>query len=74
MASWQIKEMSEKTGISERMLRHFDKLGLVRPSRRASNLYRSYSEQDLAVLQQIVALRYFGFSLKEIKAMLQKDQ
>lgn len=74
MASWRIKEMSEKSGVSERMLRHFDKIDLLKPSRQMSNLYRSYSEQDLVTLQKIIALKTFCFSLKEIKAMLEKNQ
>lgn len=73
MASWQIGELSELTGISVRMLRHFDKIGLLKPSSRSSNLYRSYLAEDLARLEQIIALRTFGFSLKEVKGMLAKE-
>ena len=61
------------TGVSVRMLRHFDKIGLFKPAARLKNEYRSYSEKDLALLEQIIALRTFGFSLKEVKAMLDKE-
>ena len=71
MAQWRIKEISDLTSVSARMLRHYDKIGLLKPSVRASNGYRWYSEQDLATLQQIVALKFFGFSLRQIKTMLQ---
>jgi len=57
---------------SKRMLRHYDKIGLLKPSYRASNGYRWYTEQDLAKLQQIIALKYFGFALSSIKSMLNK--
>jgi DNA-binding transcriptional MerR regulator len=72
MVRWQIKEMSDLTQTSKRMLRHYDKIGLLKPSYRASNGYRWYTEQDLAKLQQIIALKYFGFSLVSIKTMLSK--
>lgn len=72
MAQWRIKEISDLTKISVRMLHHYDKVGLLKPSTRASNGYRWYSERDLAKLQQIIALKFFGFSLEQIKTMLHK--
>lgn len=72
MASWQISKLSKMTGVSVRMLRHFDKIGILKPASRSSNQYRNYSERDLARLEQIIALRTFGFSLKEVKSMLAK--
>lgn len=70
MAQWRIKEISDLAQLSVRMLRHYDKIGLLKPSLRSANNYRWYSEHDLAKLQQIVALKFFGFELKQIKAML----
>ncbi|MFA6527662.1 MAG: MerR family transcriptional regulator [Candidatus Babeliales bacterium] len=72
MAQWRIKEISDLTGVSVRTLHHYDQVGLLRPSVRASNGYRWYSEQDLATLQQIIALKFFGFGLEQIKTMLQQ--
>lgn len=72
MAQWRIKEMSDLTGVSVRMLHHYDKIGLLNPSVRSANGYRWYGEQDLAILQQIVALKFFGFSLEQIKTMVQQ--
>lgn len=74
MTEWRIKEISDLTQTSVRMLRHYDKLGLLKPSYRAANGYRCYTANDLAKLQQIIALKYFGFSLGAIKAILQKHQ
>ncbi len=74
MTEWRIKEISDLTQVSIRMLRHYDKIGLLKPSYRSSNGYRCYTEADLAVLQQIVSLKYFGFSLKTIKEILHKHQ
>lgn len=73
MAQWRIKQISELTNISVRMLHHYDKIALLKPSVRASNGYRWYSEEDLMKLQQIIALRYFGFGLTAIKTMLQNQ-
>lgn len=72
MAQWRIKEMSDLTKVSVRMLRHYDKIGVLKPSMRTSNRYRWYSEADLAKLQQIIALKFFGFDLGTIKTMLQQ--
>jgi len=73
MAQWRIKEISDLTKISVRMLRHYDALGLLKPSMRTSSGYRLYSEADLATLQQINALKFFGFSLSQIKTMLRQQ-
>jgi len=72
MSQWKIKQISELTGVSVRMLHHYDEIGLLKPTVRAENGYRLYSEQNLARLQQIVTLKFFGFSLGQIKAMLQQ--
>lgn len=72
MTKWHIKEFSELTQTSVRMLRYYDKTGLLNPSYREANGYRCYTEPDLAKLQQIIALRYFGFNLSQIKDILQK--
>ena len=60
-------------GVSVRTLHHYDKIGLLKPSVRQDNNYRLYSEDDLAKLQQIVALKFFGFKLNEIQIMLDKN-
>lgn len=73
MAQWRIKEISDLTGVSVRMLRHYDKIGLLKPSLRSENNYRWYAETDLSKLQQIVALKFLGFELKQIKAILQRN-
>ena len=72
MAQWRIKEISNLSGISVRMLHHYDKIGLLKASMRTSSGYRGYSEQAFVTLQQIIALKFFGFSLRQIKTMLQQ--
>lgn len=58
------------TSVSVRTLRFYDQVGLLSPSARTPSGYRLYGEKDLARLQQILALRYLGFSLEEIKVFL----
>jgi DNA-binding transcriptional MerR regulator len=70
---WYVKELSELTKVSVRTLHHYDHIGLLRPSVRLSNGYRLYSESDLLKLQQILALKFFGFDLSNIKSVMQGE-
>lgn len=70
MKQWYAKEFSRLTQVSVRTLHHYDKIGLLKPSLRLSNRYRLYSERDLSKLQQIIALKFFGFELAQIKQLL----
>ncbi|AKV01220.1 Transcriptional regulator, MerR family [Labilithrix luteola] len=64
----QIKEAAERLGISERMLRHYEKAGLL-DARRSENGYRSYSEADLRRARRIRDLIATGFSTREVRNM-----
>ena len=70
MAQWYIKDFSKPTNVSVETLYHYDTLGLLKPSKRHTNGYRIYSEVDLSRLQQIIALKFFGFELAQIKWLL----
>lgn len=72
MNGWQITELSKKAKVSVRTLHYYDAIKLLQPSMRLPNGYRLYSQDDLARLQQIVALKFFNFSLKQIKHLLSK--
>lgn len=73
MTTWYVKDLSKLTGVSVQTLHHYDKIGLLEPSVRFANRYRSYSERDLLKLQQIIALKFFGFELSQIKAILEEE-
>lgn len=73
MSQWYVKQLSQLTKISVQTLHHYDRIGLLKPSVRLSNGYRLYSEKDLSKLQQIIALKFFGFELSQIKLLLNKD-
>ena len=70
---YQASEFAALTGVTVRALHHYDRLGLLRPSGRTAGGYRLYGEQDFARLQQIVTLKFIGFSLKQIKAFLGRE-
>ena len=70
MIKWQISEFSKHTGVSVRTLHHYDSIGLLRASERHANGFRIYNKKDHDVLQQILALKFLGFSLSTIKNLL----
>lgn len=67
MKTWYAKELSKLANVTVRTLHYYDKIDLLKPSIRLENKYRLYSESDLAKLQQIIALKFFGFELNQIK-------
>jgi DNA-binding transcriptional MerR regulator len=73
MAEWYVKDLSKLTHISVQTLHHYDRIDLLKPSVRLANGYRVYSEKDLLKLQQIIALKFFGFELNQIKSLLSND-
>jgi MerR family transcriptional regulator, thiopeptide resistance regulator len=70
---YRIKEFAALTGVSVRALHHYDRLGLLKP-RRATTGYRLYGAEDVAVLEQIVALKFIGISLRDIKRLLRTER
>lgn len=67
---WQIGDLAKQTGVSARALRHYDELGLLKPSDRSEAGYRLYAEADVRRLYRIVALRQLDFPLEEIASLL----
>jgi DNA-binding transcriptional MerR regulator len=67
---FKAREFARLTGVTVRALHHYDRLGLLKPSRYSHAGYRLYRESDVARLEQIVALKFIGFSLREIKNIL----
>ncbi|HLJ53571.1 MAG TPA: MerR family transcriptional regulator [Chthonomonadaceae bacterium] len=63
-------EFAKRARVSLRTLRYYDAAGLLSPGRRTEAGYRLYTETDLQTLQRILALKFLGFSLDEIKRYL----
>ncbi|GAB2983583.1 MerR family transcriptional regulator [Streptomyces pseudoechinosporeus] len=61
-----IGEVARRSGVSARMLRHYESLGLMRPSGRTGSGYREYSGEDIRRIFHIESLRSLGLSLREI--------
>ncbi|MFI9550965.1 HEAT repeat domain-containing protein [Nonomuraea endophytica] len=66
-----IGDVARRSGVSARMLRHYDALGLVRPTGRSHAGYREYSSQDIQRIFHIESLRSLGLSLREVRRALE---
>jgi DNA-binding transcriptional MerR regulator len=73
-ALYQAREFAERAGVTVRTLHHYDRLGLLKPSGRTAGGYRLYGERDFARLQQIIALKFIGLPLKQIKGILERNE
>ena len=71
---FKIGEFSKLGQVSTRMLRHYDQLGLLKPSQTDKfTSYRYYTIEQLARLNRIVALKELGFSLEQVAQLLEKE-
>ncbi|MFI1812592.1 HEAT repeat domain-containing protein [Streptomyces sp. NPDC020422] len=61
-----IGEVARLSGVSSRMLRHYESLGLVRPTGRSDVGYREYAEADIRRIFHIESLRSLGLSLRDV--------
>ncbi|PPA70756.1 MerR family transcriptional regulator [Jeotgalibacillus proteolyticus] len=68
--AYKVKEVANLVGISVRTLHHYDEIDLLKPDQISEAGYRLYSEEDLAVLQQILFFRELDFPLKKIKDII----
>lgn len=70
MTEWPIRELAKATGLTSRTLRHYEQIGLLRPSRVASNGYRFYGDAEISRLYRILSLRALGLPLATIRRAL----
>ncbi|NGX63993.1 MAG: HTH-type transcriptional activator mta [Candidatus Anoxychlamydiales bacterium] len=70
--AYTVKKLAKISGVTERTLRWYDKIGLLKPSYIGSNGYRFYEEEELLLLQQILFYRELDFPLNEIKEIILK--
>lgn len=67
---YMINEVSKITGVSVRMLHHYDKIELLVPSKRTESNYRMYNDEDISRLYQILIFKELEFPLQKIKLIL----
>ncbi|MBN2405445.1 MAG: MerR family transcriptional regulator [Coriobacteriia bacterium] len=65
-----VGDVASLAGISIRALHHYDRLGLLSPSERSDAGYRLYTDENLATLQQVLFYRELGFSLEDIREVI----
>ena len=66
----KIQEAARLTGVTERTLRYYDRIGLLYPSGMTESGYRLYDEDALRRLQQILFFRELGFPLAQIREIM----
>jgi DNA-binding transcriptional MerR regulator len=68
-----VGHLARATGLTVRTLHHWDEIGLLRPAERSGAGHRRYSDDDVARLYRIVALRRLGLSLDDVGEALDAE-
>lgn len=61
---------ADASGVSAKMIRHYEEIGLIPPAARTDGGYRLYNERDVHLLRFIRQSRVLGFSMKQIAALI----
>ena len=65
-----IGQAAAASGVSAKMIRHYEESGVIRAPRRTQSNYRSYADNDVHVLRFVKRARTLGFSIADIKTLL----
>jgi len=72
-ATYSVGQVARLAGVTVRTLHHYDEIGLLPPSGRAANGYRTYTAVDVARLQRVLSWRELGFDLEQVAALVATD-
>lgn len=70
MKTLNIGQAAKRSGVSAKMIRHYEKIGLLPQVARSESGYRQYEDSDVHNLRFIRTARDLGFSVKEIESLL----
>lgn len=70
---YTIKKLAQKVTLPVSTIRYYERVGLLVPQR-GENQYRYFTEQDILKIKYIKVMKYIGFSIEEIKRLLQLDE
>lgn len=65
-----ISEAAAAAGVSAKMIRHYEQIGLITPAARTDAGYRQYAERDISILRFVRQSRLLGFSMEQIAELL----
>lgn len=68
-----VGEFAKKAGVTQRTIRFYDRIGLLKPCTHSSSGHRLYSIQDFGKLQKILTLKFIGLSLLDIGNIMKND-
>lgn len=69
-ATMHIGELADRTGLSLRTIRHYDEVGLLKPTGRTDGGFRLYTHDDFSRLMVIRRMKPLGFTLEEMTELL----
>lgn len=73
MENYSIGELAKKTNTSIRTLHYYDEIGLLKADKCSNSGHRLYTEDDIRKLQKIVVFKFLGYSLREIKELMNES-
>ncbi len=69
--TFNISNAAQAAGVSAKMVRHYEEIGLIQKAARTSAGYRQYSQNDVHTLRFIRQCRALGFSIAQISELLE---